>query len=48
MWKRGGRDRELADLLFDALESGKLRYVLVQANENTGSYTGAILEHLKI
>lgn len=48
MWKRGGRDREIADLLFDALEDGKLQYVLVQASENTGSYAGAILQHLKI
>ncbi|WP_327672901.1 MULTISPECIES: hypothetical protein [unclassified Streptomyces] len=48
MWKRGGRDRELADLLFDALEDGKLQYVLVQARNNSGSYAGAILEYLKI
>ncbi|MEU4083008.1 hypothetical protein [Streptomyces aureus] len=48
MWKRNGADRRIADSLFDALEDGKLQYVLVKANENTGSYTGAVLEHFKI
>jgi len=48
MWKRGGEDRRIADQLFDALEDGKLQYVLVKANENTGSYAGAVLEHFKI
>ncbi|MFD8215931.1 hypothetical protein ACFV2U_19840 [Streptomyces sp. NPDC059697] len=48
MWKRGGKDRRIADDLFDALEDGKLQYVLVKANENTGSYAGAVLEHFKI
>ncbi|MDQ0787185.1 hypothetical protein [Streptomyces sp. B3I8] len=48
MWKRGGEDRIIADKLFDALEDGKLQYVLVQANKNSGSYAGAVLEHFKI
>ncbi|MFF3142427.1 hypothetical protein ACFVRU_12045 [Streptomyces sp. NPDC057927] len=48
MWKRGGEDRRIADDLFDALEDGKLQYVLVKANENAGSYAGAVLEHFKI
>ncbi|MFD9358388.1 hypothetical protein ACFWB8_27660, partial [Streptomyces sp. NPDC060031] len=48
MWKRGGKDAEIADKLFDALEDGKLKYVMVKANENTGSYAGAVMEHLKI
>ncbi|MFJ3651570.1 hypothetical protein [Streptomyces murinus] len=48
MWRRGGRDRELAEALFDAMDEGKLHYVLVQAKENTGSYAGSVLEHLKI
>ncbi|MEU0839550.1 hypothetical protein ABZ370_08770 [Streptomyces sp. NPDC005962] len=48
MWKRGGKDRELADALFDALEDGKLQYVLVKGKESGGSYDGAVLEHLQI
>lgn len=48
MWKRGGKDRTIADSLFDALEDGKLQYVLVKATDNTGSYAGAVLEHFKI
>ncbi|MER6615198.1 hypothetical protein [Streptomyces xantholiticus] len=48
MWKRGGRDRVLAEALFEALEDGKLQYVLVKGKESAGSYDGAVLEHLKI
>lgn len=48
MWKRGGRDRQLADALFDALEDGKLEYVLVKGKESGGSYDGAVLEHFKV
>ncbi|MET9151497.1 hypothetical protein ABZX82_09545 [Streptomyces griseoflavus] len=45
---RGGKDAEIANALDDALEGKKLQYVLVKAQENTGSYTGAVLEHFKI
>ncbi|WP_328626828.1 hypothetical protein OHA88_22535 [Streptomyces sp. NBC_00353] len=48
MWKRGPEDIKIADDLFDALEDGKLKYVLVKANDNAGSYAGAVLEHFKI
>ncbi|MFC8986181.1 hypothetical protein [Streptomyces sp. NPDC057115] len=48
MWARGGRDAEIANTLEDALESGKVQYVLVKAQENTGSYTGAVMEYFKI
>ncbi|MFF7702864.1 hypothetical protein [Streptomyces lydicus] len=48
MWKRGGRDRQLADALFDALEDGKLEYVLVKGKESGGSYDGAVLEHFTV
>ncbi|WP_406469702.1 hypothetical protein OH738_25910 [Streptomyces hirsutus] len=48
MWARGGKDAEIANALDDALESEKLQYVLVKAQENTGSYTGAVMEYFKI
>ncbi|WP_406474377.1 hypothetical protein [Streptomyces platensis] len=48
MWKRGGKDRELAEALFDALEDGKLQYVLVKGKEKGGSYDGSVLEHFKV
>ncbi|MFG2570277.1 hypothetical protein ACGFR6_33220 [Streptomyces sp. NPDC048567] len=48
MWKRGGKDRQLADKLFDALEGKKLQYVLVKGKESAGSYDGSILEYFKI
>jgi hypothetical protein len=48
MWKRGGRDRVLAETLLEALEDGKLQYVLVKGKESAGLYDGAVLEHLKI
>lgn len=48
MWARGGKDSEIANALDDALENKKLQYVLVKAQENTGSYTGAVMEHFKI
>ncbi|MGY5134628.1 hypothetical protein ACWGJW_19845 [Streptomyces nigrescens] len=48
MWKRGGKDRELAEALFDALEDGKLQYVLVKGKERGGSYDGSVLEHFKV
>ncbi|MEU6260385.1 hypothetical protein [Streptomyces sp. NPDC047043] len=48
MWARGGKDAEIANALEDALENEKLQYVLVKANENTGSYAGAVMEYFKI
>lgn len=49
MTKRGGRDAELAREFRNALKTGKLRYVLVKAQEPNGSlYDGAIVEELKI
>ncbi|KAB2972460.1 hypothetical protein F8R89_10615 [Streptomyces sp. SS1-1] len=48
MWARGGKDTEIANALEDALEEGKLQYVLVKANENTGSYAGSVMEYFKI
>ncbi len=48
MWARGGQDAKIANALEEALESRKLQYVLVKAQDNTGSYTGAVLEHFKI
>ncbi|MFE7838204.1 hypothetical protein ACFU53_19755 [Streptomyces sp. NPDC057474] len=39
---------DLADLISEALESGKLKYVMVKAAENPGTYAGAKLEHFKI
>ncbi|MFD4025665.1 hypothetical protein ACFWRV_19430 [Streptomyces sp. NPDC058576] len=48
MWKRGGEDRRLAEKLFDALEDGKIQYVLVKGKERSGSHDGSVLEHLKI
>ncbi|MFD9814913.1 hypothetical protein [Streptomyces sp. NPDC059080] len=47
MWKRGPEDIRIADALYTALEEGKLQYVLVKANENTGTYAGAVMEHLR-
>ncbi|KFG02698.1 hypothetical protein IQ62_00285 [Streptomyces scabiei] len=38
----------LAELISDALESGKLKYVMVKAAENPGTYAGAKLEHFDI
>lgn len=38
------RDGELADDLKEALDHGKLRYVLVKAKDGGGSYTGGILQ----
>ncbi|MFF4589917.1 hypothetical protein, partial [Streptomyces sp. NPDC001388] len=48
MWRRGGRDRELAEAIFDAMDEGKLQYVLVKVNENTGTYAGSVMEHFNI
>ncbi|WP_328894074.1 hypothetical protein [Streptomyces sp. NBC_00236] len=48
MWKRGGKDRQLAEKLFDALENKKLQYVLVKGQESAGSYDGSVLEYFKI
>ncbi|WP_328838333.1 hypothetical protein [Streptomyces europaeiscabiei] len=39
---------DLAELISDALESGKLKYVMVKAAENPGTYAGAKLEHFDI
>ncbi|MEU5367832.1 hypothetical protein ABZ362_02365 [Streptomyces sp. NPDC005951] len=48
MWKRGGKDRAIADKLFEALDTRKIQYVLVKGKERSGSYDGSVLEHLKI
>ncbi|MFJ9419955.1 hypothetical protein ACIRPT_38240, partial [Streptomyces sp. NPDC101227] len=48
MWKRGGKDRKLAEALIDALEDGKLQYVLVKGKEKGGVYDGSVLEHFKV
>ncbi|TGA95183.1 hypothetical protein [Streptomyces sp. MZ04] len=45
---RSPRDGVLALRILDALENKKLHYVMVKANENTGTYAGSVLEHLKI
>ncbi|MFM9588645.1 hypothetical protein ACKI1J_30725 [Streptomyces scabiei] len=39
---------DIAELISDALESGKLKYVMVKAAENPGTYAGAKLEHFDI
>jgi hypothetical protein len=39
---------EIAHQISDALDDGKLKYVMVKAAENTGSYAGANLEHFDI
>ncbi|QFQ99600.1 hypothetical protein F9278_29480 [Streptomyces phaeolivaceus] len=39
---------DLAELISDALENGKLKYVMVKAAENPGTYAGAKLEHFNI
>ncbi|MFI1282461.1 hypothetical protein ACH4U5_17205 [Streptomyces sp. NPDC020858] len=49
MTQRGGKDAEIAAMLRTALKEGKLKYVLVKANEHAGStYAGAKLEYLKV
>ncbi|MFE8008662.1 hypothetical protein [Streptomyces sp. NPDC057418] len=49
MTRRGGRDAEIAQELRTALANEKLQYILVKANDNPGlTYTGAVIEHLKI
>ncbi|MEU8098504.1 hypothetical protein [Streptomyces rubiginosohelvolus] len=48
MWKRGGKDRVIAEKLFEALDTRKIQYVLVKGKERSGSYDGSVLEHLKI
>ncbi|MER7175186.1 hypothetical protein [Streptomyces mesophilus] len=48
MTARGGRDAEIAEEILDALEDGKLQYVLVQAAENSGTYSGGMLEFFDI
>ncbi|MFC9630662.1 hypothetical protein ACFTY8_15525 [Streptomyces mirabilis] len=51
MQRRAGRspkDGRIALELLKAMKAKKLQYVLVKANENTGSYAGAALEHFKI
>ncbi|MDI9889347.1 hypothetical protein QMZ92_34800 [Streptomyces sp. HNM0645] len=51
MQSRAGRspaDGRIALELLKAMKAKKLQYVLVKANENTGSYAGAVLEHFKI
>ncbi|SHM52404.1 hypothetical protein [Streptomyces yunnanensis] len=41
-------DAKYAAEIEDAIENKTLRYVLVQATENTGSYAGAELKHFKL
>ncbi|MFF1353326.1 hypothetical protein [Streptomyces sp. NPDC058297] len=49
MTRRGGRDAEIAKELRDALRAGKLRYVLVKANDPVdGAYAGAMFANFKI
>ncbi|MGW2256156.1 hypothetical protein ACWCXH_39390, partial [Kitasatospora sp. NPDC001660] len=49
MTARGGTDAEIATKLRAALKAGKLKYVLVKANEDVkGTYAGATLEHFHI
>ncbi|WP_037681785.1 hypothetical protein, partial [Streptomyces cellulosae] len=48
MLSRKGADVRTAGDLLRAWKDGKLDYVLVKANENTGSYTGATLEQFPI
>jgi hypothetical protein len=38
----------IAQQIFDALDDGKLEYVMVKAAENPGTYAGAKLEHFEI
>jgi hypothetical protein len=38
----------IAKRISDALEAGRLKYVMVKAAENPGTYAGAKLEHFKI
>ncbi|MDI9884958.1 hypothetical protein QMZ92_11285 [Streptomyces sp. HNM0645] len=35
-------------MLTTALKSGKLEYVMVKANENTGRYAGNVMQHFDI
>ncbi|MFI6381524.1 hypothetical protein ACIBKX_18920 [Streptomyces sp. NPDC050658] len=39
---------DIANEISDALEAGKLKYVMVKATENPGTYAGAKLEHFEI
>ncbi|AXE88400.1 hypothetical protein [Streptomyces sp. Go-475] len=48
MMSRKGADVRIAGELLRAWKDGKLDYVLVKANENTGSYAGAALEQFPI
>ncbi|MCK2245442.1 MULTISPECIES: hypothetical protein [unclassified Crossiella] len=51
MRERGSKsaaEARLAAELSAAMAAEKVQYVLVQAAENTGTYTGAVLEHFKI
>ncbi|MET7314692.1 hypothetical protein ABZX83_04680, partial [Streptomyces thermoviolaceus] len=48
MLTRKGADVRLAQDLLQAWKDGKLDYVLVKANENTGHYAGATLERFPI
>ncbi|WP_199547883.1 hypothetical protein [Streptomyces sp. N35] len=41
-------NRSIALQLMDALDNGKLKYVMVKAAENPGTYAGAKLEHFDI
>ncbi|MFH8483979.1 hypothetical protein [Streptomyces longisporoflavus] len=45
---RSPKDGILARRILDALEDKKLHYVIIKANENTGTYAGSVLAHLKI
>lgn len=49
MRMRGGRDAQLAREFRNALKAGKLRYVLVKAEEPDGSlYAGAVFEEMQL
>ncbi|MFJ2769910.1 hypothetical protein [Streptomyces sp. NPDC087300] len=39
---------DIANEISDALEAGKLKYVMVKATENPGTYAGAKMEHFDI
>ncbi|MFD0284861.1 hypothetical protein [Streptomyces lutosisoli] len=48
MEKRGPRDKQLAAEIRRAMRRKTLEYVMVKANENPGTYAGAVLKHFKI
>ncbi|MFG2379964.1 hypothetical protein [Streptomyces avermitilis] len=48
MEKRGPRDKQLAAEIRRAIRRKTLEYVMVKANENTGTYAGSVIKHFKI